>query len=213
LESRLPEFGSPEVSFFPPIPFPLSPPPPLLLPPRGLPDRVRPAPCPHRRLGPRPGALSSPSPAPRPASPDGRAVPRRPRALFCPGEPCPGKPSPDRAPRRAPPRPRPSRALVRAPSRPCPNPCLGSLAPLHALARTRASVASRHRAPLPEPVRRQPRATRACTIRVPSAHVACSRAYDHNRTALNLVLIYFNLFSRCVASRAASRALSRDDPF
>jgi hypothetical protein len=148
---------------------------------------------PPRRPRARPWPLPS---EPRPASPSPDPALSLSRARSRPGEPRPALPRralprPRPAPRRAPPRLRSGRALVRAPSR--------------APSRPRP----RHRAPLPEPVPRQPRATRACTIRVPSAHVACSHAYGHNRTTLNLVLIYFNLFSR----RVASRASSRDDSF
>jgi hypothetical protein len=150
-------------------------------------------------------------PVPRPVSPSGRAVPRRPHALPCLVEPRPGKPSLGRARstpassalRRAPPRRAPP---PRRPSRPCP-------APFPTVPRRlRPRRVPRRPCPAPRPCSHPcPSDSRlAClTVRVPSARVTCSRACDHSRTALNLVLIYFKLFSR----RASSRASSRDDSF
>jgi hypothetical protein len=207
LESRSPEFGSPEVSFSPsllslPLPLPSSSP--GHAPPR--PSRVRPmlprSARPVPPLGPRARAFPRPrlpqprcaAPPPPPASPSGRAASCSPRARA------PVSRARRAAPPRRPPRarraaPLPGRAPAAAPSprapaavpgpaprpwpRPCPHPCPGDSRP-------------------------------AClTVRVPSARVTCSRACDRSRTALNLVLIYFKLFSR----RAASRASSRDNSF
>jgi hypothetical protein len=63
----------------------------------------------------------------------------------------------------------------------------------------------RPRTPLPEPVPR-PRAPRACTVRMPSARAARSRACDRSRTALNPVLIYLNCCLVDVLRRALRRA-------
>jgi hypothetical protein len=166
-----------------------------------------------------------------PCAPSPDPVARRPRAR--PGEPPPRSPParrPHARPRRAAPYPRPTlaarsrararlapgaggsapaRRVLASPSPPRRKPPLPGRAPA-------AAPSSRAPAVVPGPVPR-PR-SRPCpddsrpaclTVRVPSAHVTCFRACDRSRTALNLVLIYFKLFSRC----AASRASSRDDSF
>jgi hypothetical protein len=167
-------------------------------PPAAAPRRPRPAP-PSARAAPAspspPRAL--PRPRPRPAS---RALPRARSAQVS---------RPRLAHRRA--RPRPPRACPRRPRPPYaprPSPCPGVP---HALAARR-----RPRAPCPVPwLRPRPRpcpgdSRPAClTVRVPSARLTCFHACDRSRTAVNLVLFYFKLFSR----RAASCASSRDDSF
>jgi hypothetical protein len=150
---------------------------------------------PHVR--PRPGGGPPLPPSPRPAAPQraparSAASRRAPPLSPCPGgRALPARPggrarlgrapaSASPAPRAVAARRRPCRAPWPRPRpRPCPHPCPGDSRP-------------------------------AClTVRVPSARVTCSHACDRSRTALNLVLIYFKLFSR----RAASRASSRDDSF
>jgi hypothetical protein len=188
----------PEVSFPSPS---LYPPPPLLLPhTASLPAPLRatpraslsraPSPSPPRRAPPLPGeplpvpggapALCLRPPRPRPPRPRPPAHPR----LVPAARPCAsaclvlggGGSAPARAPlpRRA---RRPPRALA---PRSCPVGC--------ALA---ARPRPRPRAPLPEPVPRQPRVPRACTVCVPSACAACSRACDRSRAAFNSRLIPF----------------------
>jgi hypothetical protein len=220
LEFRSPEFGSPEVSFFLPLPFPLSPPPPLLLPPRGLPTRARPEPWSRRRLGPAPRRAHSVVPPP----PRDRA--RRPslpaRALPCfPGEPYPRRGCPRRNPTSPCPRPpapvslRPQRPLPGGP--PLPAPPTPRLAPSHRGLPPRASAARPgrvppclgHAPPAVLPVRARAPAThapRVCTARVPSARATRSRACVRGRTALNLVLIHFNCCSVNMLHRALRRA-------
>jgi hypothetical protein len=133
---------------------------------------------------PVPAAPAPGEPSPRPASP-----PRRQRLGPCPPRPRLAAPASPRPPRREP--PLPSRAPAAAPS-----------------LRAPAAVPS----PMPHP-RSRPCPGDSCpaclTVRVPSARVTCFRACDRSRTALNLVLIYFKLFSRC----AASHASSHDDSF
>jgi hypothetical protein len=142
-----------------------------------------------------------PACAPPPAAPPlcppprGGARPRA-RALPAPGRATPSLPVPcpgELRPCRAPPRPRPGLTLVAYPA-----------APLSARPRARCRTLNCAIArPCPNPC------LGSLVPRVPSARAACSSAYDRNRTALNLILIYFNLFSR----RAASCASSRDDSF
>jgi hypothetical protein len=129
------------------------------------------------------------APLPSAAPPSAPALPSA-RAPHRPGVPAPGEPLPP--PRPASPAPPPPCLRPRALSRTPPGP--QSYAPGRAPACARA------------PATRIPRAS---TVRVPSARVACSRACDRSRTALNPVLIDVNLCSR----RAASRASSRDDSF
>jgi hypothetical protein len=116
----------------------------------------------------------------------GPGEPRRSRPRPSPGDSAPACAAP--SPRRA--RPVASRlhgrAPAAAPSAPRPQSCALS----HAPARARAPATS---------------VSRVCTARVPSARATRSRACDCSRTALNPVLIYFNLRSR--------RAASRDDSF
>jgi hypothetical protein len=206
------------------------PPPPFLLPlatRASLPClRARPgcAPLPRRATRPRarPRApLPSPSRVPVAARP--RPIPRPASPSPCAPCPGPGEPVSHRGPAPAsPPRPR-------APClpRPTPWPRAGGCAWPRAPRPGRAPAAVlralrpgprplgrvprpcprlRPRAPLPEPVPRQLRATRTCTVRVPSARAAYSRACDRSRAAFNP---RFNplqlLFSRHVASRASPR--------
>jgi hypothetical protein len=184
LESRSSEFGSPKVSFSPPLPFPLSPPLPFCFPHAACPRASRAL----LARAPRPGRAAALAPTRwPPASPSRRAAPRPPRAPLPrsrPGEPslslllgraCPGPDEP-RRPRR--PRAQP-RALIARPR-------LRALG--RAPARARASAT---------------RVSRVCTARVPSARATRSRACDHSRTALNPMLIYFNLCSRRAVSRAS----------
>jgi hypothetical protein len=124
--------------------------------------------------------------------------PRPPR----PGEPRPGEPSPPSRPpygglpARPPPLPGEPRPRAAPSAAPWPHPAVPRPPPRPAVppARARASAT---------------RVPRVCTARVPLARAARSCACDSSRTALNPVLIYFNLFSQ----RAASRASSRDDSF
>jgi hypothetical protein len=132
-------------------------------------------------------------------------------ALPCPRRARPGEPPPARA-RRWRLDPAPARA-----SRPAPaaRPLLAAPSPRRARPivspRSPAAPSSRAPAAMPGPAPRpRPRpcpgdSRPAClTVRVPSARVTCFRACNRSRTALNLVLIYFKLFSRCAASRASS---------
>jgi hypothetical protein len=140
------------------------------------PPRV--APPDESRLGRAPPRVAPPPASPAPAEPiPGRAPPRQrpsraphpqPRPLLRPCAPWPRpRLRPGRRPGgRAPVVPSaacPGRALGCALARPCPSPCPGSLAP-------RA----------------------ACTVRVPPARAACSRACDHSRISFNPRLIHFN---------------------
>jgi hypothetical protein len=218
LESRSPEFGSPEVSFPLPslslslsFPSPSSSParPPLT--PSRAPLRALSRPLPPLSCAP-PCALAAgePRPGPRaPASPvapsPSRAPVSRPRRAF--PAPAPGAPPPRPAtPRRAPAR---SAASRRAPPL---SPCPGG----HALPTHPSGRAHPGREPLP---RRAPRPRpRPCPcpclgdsrpvrrhVRVPPARAARSHECDHARAAFNSLLIHFNLFSRCAASRASPR--------
>jgi hypothetical protein len=81
----------------------------------------------------------------------------------------------------------------------CPRPCLDRV-PWPC---PRPCPRPRPRAPLPEPMPPRPRALRACTIRMPSARTACSRACDVVALRSTLVLIRFN-FSLVDALRRAT---------
>jgi hypothetical protein len=122
------------------------------------------------------------------------------RAPPCPSEPLPTPGAGGSAPARAP-LPRRARPPPRAPaSRPCPGgyALVARLVPRpgppgRALAvRPRPCPRLCPRVPLPELVPRQPRAPRACTVRVPLARSACSRARDVVALRSTLVLIHFN---------------------
>jgi hypothetical protein len=205
----------PRGEFSPPLPFlSLPPAPPLFFPwPRALPRaRHTPSPAPSRAVAatqpcripclaePLPASLSLGEPRlcrapprvvprgePLPASrPSGRAPPcvapprephlgRAPPRVVPPStNPSPAAPLPSTTPPAAPwprPGPRPGGRAPTVPSAVCPSRALGC-----ALARPCLS---------PCPGSLVPRA--ACTIRVPSARVACSRACDRSRVSLTLV--------------------------
>jgi hypothetical protein len=158
------------------------------------------------RNGPRAHFPFSPAPRRAPSTtpaPPRRALPGPALAAPCPRPTPVARPALARASRPAPatqPLPARPRRAEPAPSRaPAPRPCPGGYALVvhpggRACPRARASATH---------------VPRACTVRVPSARVARSRACDRSRTALNPVLIDVNLCSR----RAASRASSRDNSF
>jgi hypothetical protein len=81
--------------------------------------------------------------------------------------------------------------------------------PCYGRAPSAARPGPRPRAPLPEPVPRRPRAPRACTVRVPSARAACSRAATVATLRLTLVLIHFNFSLVDVLRRALRRTKVR----
>jgi hypothetical protein len=138
---------------------------------------------------PPPGA--APPPPPRPSVAPAPA----PASRAAPSVPVPGfAPLPAARPLLTHALAPPSPPRRETPPRPCPGGCPRPRALGRAPARARA------------PANRVPR---VCTARVPSARATRSRACDRSRTALNPVLIYFNLCSR----RVASRASSRDDSF
>jgi hypothetical protein len=120
----------------------------------------------------------------------------------------PSRPRPAPSPA-SPPSPSPRTASAPA-SPPSAAPALAPASPHHGhpplATRPRSCALGRAPARARAPATRNPR---VCTARVPSARATRSRACDRSRTALNPVLIYFNLCSR----RAASRASSRDDSF
>jgi hypothetical protein len=181
------EFYPPSPSLLPlPFFFPCAPfPDPVARAPAGP---VPAAPSPSRA----PASPAAPSPRPPPAShpraPAPAAAPSlRASAARAPAPaavPTPVEPLPQRAPRLGCTPAAASRAPCPVPwprprPRPCPRPCLGD-----------SRLARRH-------------------VRVPPARAARSRECDRARAAFNSLLIHFNLFSPC----AASRALPRDGLF
>jgi hypothetical protein len=188
----IPEVSSPPLSlalslfpFTSPFFFPVSPPlsssraplagpAPVARPSSASPSPAAPHPGPARRR-PHPGPVLGPTlRQPRPS----------PSLQWPRPNPAPRAPRPHPAARPGCARPRPSRAL----------PCLGRAPWPHALAAPSATplaappavppTAPSRAPPLPKPVPR-PRAPRACTVRVPSARTACSRACDRSRTVFN----------------------------
>jgi hypothetical protein len=205
----------------PPLPYPSLSPLPFFFPwPRALPltralpcSRTRPGRVPALAACP-PGRAPSRALCPLPGGPPRRApslpwrAPSPARALPCPGEPSPsqplrGEPRPRRAPPLpgGPPRRDPASSRPAPPQRapPCASPRTGGRAPV-------ATPRSRPRPPLPEPVPWQLRAPRACTVCVPSARAACSRACDVVALRSTLVLIHFNFSLVDVLRRALHRA-------
>jgi hypothetical protein len=208
LESRSPEFGSPEVSFSPPLPFPLSPPPPLLLPPCGLPTRSRLAPWPRHRLGRALPPLGRALPVPRPGKPwpcRARTTPSHARARAAPlpgGPPCPralgpGEPRPRAAPR--------GRALLAPGGPPCPR---ARSAPACPAAPPPSSPSPRPASPGGRAVPR-PSDPAPFVLHLTLFYISLICLVDVLRRALCRATILLIYIYQCVASRASSR----DDPF